>query len=140
MKLRLPWVLLLCAAGICFSPIVRAADFGSGYLEPKALTGTIYSDAGLKHVLFTFHRTATNSGSIVRVLREFNLPDGTVAARERVVYESGQLKSYSLEELQAGSRGSAVVQTISGQTKLVFDYAQNGTKKTSSEKLVPNIL
>jgi hypothetical protein len=139
-RLKSLWLLLLSAAGICFSSFVRAADPGIDYLEPKVLAGSIYSDVNLKHVLFTFHRTATKSGSIVRVLREFNLPDGTIAARERVVYDSGELRSYSLEELQSGAKGSVVVQSTSGEAKINFDYSQDGTKKTGNEKRVPNIL
>lgn len=119
---------------------IRAADLGIDYLEPKVLTGTIYSDPGLKHVLFTFRRTATNSGSSIHVLREFNLPDGRVAARERVVYDSGQLKSFSLEELQSGAKGSAVVQFVSGETKLNFNYTEGTVRKTGSEKFLPEIL
>jgi hypothetical protein len=134
------WLLLLLAAGFSFDNSVRAADPGINYLEPKVLTGTIYSDASLKHVLFTFRRAATNSGSVIRVLREFNLPDGTLAARERVVYEGGQLKSFSLEELQSGAKGSAVVQSISGEKKLNFNYTEGTTRKTGSEKFLPEIL
>ena len=141
MRLKSLWLPLLSAAGICFNICVRAAEPEIDYLEPKVLAGTIYSDSSLKHILFTFHRTATKSGSIVRVLREFNLPDGTIAARERVVYESGELKSFSLDEMQSGEKGSVVVQsTPGGEIKLNFDYSQDGRKKTGSEKLVPNIL
>lgn len=140
MKLESPWLLLLSVAGICFNLFVRAADFGTDYLEPKVLTGTIYSDASLKHVLFTFHRSATSSGSTIRVLREFKLPDGTVAARERVVYDGGQLKSFLLEELQTGAKGSAVVRSSSGGTKLNFDYTEGSVRKSGSEKFLPEIL
>ncbi len=134
------WLLLLFIAGVSFNDPVRAADPKVDYLEPKTLTGTIYSDASLKHVLFTLRRTATNSGSTIRVLREFDLPDGRVAARERVIYESGQLKSFSLEELQSGAKGSAVVQAVSGETKLNFNYTVAAVKKTGSEKFLPEIL
>jgi hypothetical protein len=133
-------LLLLFAAGFSLGNSARAADSGIDYLQPKVLTGTVYSDAGLKHVLFTFRRTATNSGSVIRVLREFHLPGGMVAARERVVYESGQLKSFSLEELQSGAKGSAIVQSISGETKLNFNYTEGTVRKTGSEKFLPEIL
>jgi hypothetical protein len=138
--LNLRWLLWLFGIAICFNIFVCAADPGFDYLEPKVLTGTIYSDTSLKHVLFTFRRTATNSGSATHVLREFNLPDGAIAARERVVYESGQLKSFSLEELQSGAKGSAVVQTASGETRLNFNYTEGTTRKTGSEKFIPEIL
>jgi hypothetical protein len=56
------------------------------------------------------------------------------------VYESGQLKSFSLEELQSGARGSAVVQSISGETKLNFNYTEGTVRKTGIEKFLPEIL
>lgn len=122
------------------APLARAADSGIDYLEPKILTGTIYADAGLKQELFTFRRMATNSGSMIRVLREFNLPNGTLAAREQVVYEGGQLKSFQLEELQIGAKGSAIVQSDAGDTKMNFNYTDGTTKKTGSEKFLNEIL
>jgi hypothetical protein len=79
------------------------------YLEPKVLTGRIFANNS-KEVLFTFRRTATVSNSTVRVLREFARPNGTLAARERVVYESGRLVCYQLEEPESGADGSVVVQ------------------------------
>jgi len=119
---------------------VRAADSGVDYLEPKSLTGTIYADASLKQELFTFRRTATNSGSTIFALRDFNLPDGTLAARERVVYEGGKLKSFVLEELQTGAKGSAIVQSDGAESKINFNYTQDAKKKTGSEKFVNDIL
>lgn len=56
------------------------------------------------------------------------------------MYEGGQLKSFLLEELQSGAKGSAVVQSGSGGKKLNFDYAEGDVRKTSSEKFLPEIL
>jgi hypothetical protein len=137
-KLRLAVLGLFIA--LLLTHLVRGADSGIDYLEPKILTGTIYADAGLKQELFTFRRMATNSGSSIHVLREFNLPDGTLAARERVVYEGGQLKSFELEELQTGAKGSAMVQADAGGAKINFNYSQGATKKTGSEKFLNEIL
>lgn len=117
-----------------------AAEPGADYLEPKILTGTIYSDASLKQVLFTFTRTATNSGSAIHVVREFKLPDGKLAAREQVEYENGKLKSFELEELQTGAKGSATVQAEGGDQKISFNYTEGATKKTGSEKFLNEIL
>src|SRR5436309_998675 len=99
---------------------LRATD----YLEPKTLTGSIYADAELKQLLFNFRRTATGTGSTVRVLREYTLPNGTLAARERVVYEAGRLTQYQFEELQSGARGQAAVRTsgAASQPQMVFEY------------------
>lgn len=110
------------------------------YLNPKILTGTIYADASLKQVLFTFHRTATNSGSTIQVMREFNLPGGKLAAREQVVYEGGQLKSFRLEELQSGAKGSAIVQPDGGGAKINFNFTEGATKKNGGEKFLNEIL
>src|SRR5437660_4031070 len=98
--LPLLWLALTLDLGL----VSRAAD----YLEPKTLTGSIYADAELKQLLFNFRRTATSTGSTIRVLREYTLPNGTLAARERVVYEAGRLTRYQFEELQSGARGQAV--------------------------------
>lgn len=118
----------------------RAAEPAIDYLEPKTLVGTIYADANLKQVLFTFRRMATNSGSTIQVLREFNLPNGTLAARERVTYEGGRLKSFQLEELQTGAKGGVTVQAEDGAVKMNFEFAEGTTKKTGSEKFLNEIL
>jgi hypothetical protein len=119
---------------------IYAADPSIDFLEPKNFTGTIYSDESLKRPLFTFRRSATNSGSTIRVLREFNLPNGKPAAREHVVYENNQFKSLVLEELQNGTRGEAKVETVGGELKLNFEYSDGATKKTGSEKFSNEIL
>src|SRR5262245_13437292 len=115
---------------------MRAADAPIDYLQPQTLTGTIYADESLKQMSFTFRRSATNEGSTIQVLREFNLPNGTVVAREHVVYERGQLKSFTLEELQTGAKGSLVVQPDGGDMKINFNYTQGSTKKTGSERFL----
>lgn len=127
-------------ATIIFAQFVRAADSGINYLEPKVLTGTIYADADLKHELFTFRRVATNSGPTIHVLREFNLPNGKLAAREQVSYENGRLKSFRLEELQTGADGDAEVESTGGDAKINFTYTEGSAKKTGSEKFLNEIL
>ncbi|HEY2081584.1 MAG TPA: hypothetical protein VGI88_02280 [Verrucomicrobiae bacterium] len=114
------------------------ADTQPSYLEPKTLTGTIYADASLKQVLYTMRRFATNSGSTIHVERDFNLPNGTLVAREQVVYEAGQLKSFRVDEMQVGSKG--VVQSDGNGEKLNFNFTQGATKKTGSEKFLSEAL
>lgn len=124
---------------ICFS--TRATDVpATDYLEPETLSGTVYADGTLSRVLFTFRRTATRTGSTVRVLRDFNLPDGTLAARERIVYQGGQLRSFSLQDFQIGSRGSAVVQTGARTAMMNFQYAVGATRRNGNEKFADQIL
>src|SRR6266481_3295411 len=61
---------------------------GTDYETPKLLTGTIYEKGPEpRQTLFKFRRTATHSNSTVRVLREYYPPEGSLVARERVVYE-----------------------------------------------------
>ena len=77
------------------------------YAAPKLLTGTLYVvGSNQKQVLFTFQRSATRSGSTIRVERRFDRPDGSTGAVENIVYESGQLVSYEMKELQAGLWGT----------------------------------
>lgn len=110
---------MLCWAGI---PSSRAADAasptGSGvydYSEPKLLTGTLYAiGSNRKTVLFTFRRTATRSGSTVQVERQFLGTNGTVAAVEKVLYESNQLASFEMQDFQANVSGSVQTQPDSG--------------------------
>jgi len=120
-------------------PAVLAVG-GIDYLEPKDFTGKIYSDTSLKQTLFTFRRTATNTGSEIHVTREFNSPNGKLAAREEVVYQKGQLKSLVLDEMQTGGRGEARVESVGGELKINFDYTEGTTKKTGSEKFLSEIL
>ena len=132
--------LLTIFFALFFANLLHAADGGVNYLEPKAFTGKIYSDASLKRVLFTFRRTATNSGSAIHVVRDFNLPNGTLAARELVEYDGNQLKSLVLEEFQAGADGTAKVESMGGESKINFNYTAGSTKKTGSEKYLDEIL
>jgi len=125
---------------LLLSPFARGADPSIDYFNPQTLKGTVYADASLKQVLFTFVRTATNSGSTIHVERDFNLPDGKLAAREQVVYENNQLKSFMLEELQTGAKGSAMVQSSGGDAKMNFNFTQGTTKKNGSEKFLNEIL
>ena len=124
---------------LLFTQVVLA-DSEPSYLEPKTLTGTIYADANLKQVLFTLRRTATTEGSTIHVVREFNLPNGTLAARERVVYEGSHLKSFAYEDLQRGAAGDLTVQSAGGGSKMNFKYTEGKTKKTGSGKFLDEML
>lgn len=95
---------LACPAAKCDSTNLASAF---DYAQPATLTGTIYA-AGSDHkkVLFTFQRTAVRSGTTVHVERKYLAPDGSIAATENIVYESGQLASLEMKELQAGLWGN----------------------------------
>jgi hypothetical protein len=108
-------LLTLCYAGI---PPARAANAASptpsagyDYAKPKLLTGTLYAiGSDRKRALFTFRRTATHSGATVRVERRFLGPNNSVAAVEKVLYESNQLVSYEMQDFQANVSGSVHIE------------------------------
>jgi len=77
------------------------------YAEPKLFTGTLYeTGSDRKKALYTFRRTATRSNSIVNVERQFFGTNGSVAALEKLVYQSNQLVSYRMQEFQAQVSGA----------------------------------
>ena len=117
----------------CLLTSAAFATAASDYLEPHLLTGAIY-DKPEGRLLFTFRRTATQTGDVVRVLREFLNPDGSVAARERVVYERGRLARFELDELQVGASGHAQVNALEGDRQRIgFEYRTAGKLKQDSE-------
>ena len=64
----------------------NSAESSNVYLEPKLLTGEIYqSGRDRGNLLFTFNRTAAVTNTMLEALREYRLPDGTLAARGRVI-------------------------------------------------------
>jgi len=112
------------SAGLC-SPGWSA---GSDYLEPKLLTGSIY-DKPDGRLLFTFRRTATQTGDVVYVLREFRDPNGGLAAQERVQYERGRLVRFELDERQIGAVGHALVKPIGNQRQQIqFRYTRRSSE------------
>ncbi len=76
------------------------------YEAPRFLAGAIYGrGAESNKLLFRFEREATRSGDQLNVRRDYTLPDGQLAARERVVYEGNEPVAYEMQELQTGERG-----------------------------------
>lgn len=138
-------VLILAASFFC-AEASRAFASAIDYEEPKLLNGTIYSGHEVrdqKQPLFTFRRTSSRAGAEVRALREYRLPDGTLVARERVVYDNGRLASFEMEQLQAGFRGSvAVVGESAGQPRLAFKWARgpDARPETKTEPLHKDVL
>ena len=108
--------------------------------EPPLLTGTIYeTSSGTNKILFTFRRTAVRSNATVHVVRDFLYPNGSLAARESIVFERGELASFQLEEKQTGARGGSTV-TKDAKRKLLFDWTADGRTKTDSETFVADTL
>ena len=125
----------------CGAELAAAINF----FEPANLTATIYSRADAASVLFTFHRTATRSNSTVQVVREYNRPDGTVVARERVRYEADKLVSCELEEPLSMARGKATIQPDPKDPRrniVAFEYSPGKDRpaKTAQEPLQSDTL
>jgi hypothetical protein len=115
--------------------LVAAPD----YLPPKLLTGSIYDKPGGR-LLFTFRRTAAQTGDVVSVLREFQNPDGSPAAVERVRYERGRLVRLDLEERQIGARGSALVELLPNQRQRIqFQYATRSSRADRPKQKIETI-
>lgn len=114
----------------CVTQGLRAAALN----DPALLTGTIYeTSSGTNKVLFTFRRTAVRSNAVVHVVRDFLYPNGSLAARETIVFERDELVSFQLDEKQTGARGGSTV-TKEAKRKLLFDWTAAGAKtKTDSE-------
>lgn len=99
------WVVLLLT--LAAVPVSPAASPPYDYAKPSLLTGTLYAiGSDRKQVLYTFRRTATRDGTMVHVDRQFLLTNGTVAAEEKVLYESNQLVSFEMQDFQAGISGA----------------------------------
>jgi hypothetical protein len=114
------------------------------YEWPASMTGAIYA-SGTNHLLFTFKRSATRSGSILKARRDFTYPDSKPAARERVVYDGDELVAYELEELQIGAAGSATIRRApdnpaKGTIEFSYTSEPGGRPKVHTESLRDNTL
>jgi len=116
------------------------------YAQPALLKGTVYeTGSDQKKTLFKFERVASRSGATVQVERKFILPDGTIAATEHIVYQSGQMVSYEMKELQAGLRGDIQVKGSPknpARQKIIMSHGHDGDAKTagSTEDLSKDVL
>jgi hypothetical protein len=123
------------------APTVAPEPFD--YSTPSLITGTLYEvGSERKKVLFTFQRTAVRTGSTVNVERKFLSPDGSVAASESAVYESGRLVSFLMKEFQANVSGRIQVKPDPkkpAQQKLYISYGHGlEPQKGDSEDLPAN--
>jgi hypothetical protein len=139
-RLTLNGHLLLLALALFIAPDAKSETAPFKYEEPKSLTATIYS-LDRKTVLFKFSRHLTRSGNKLEAIREYIYPDGKLAARERVVYNSDDLQAYELHELQTGAYGRANVRPDPdnpARKVLSFEASKNpasGAPKQRSEPL-----
>ena len=129
------------AADTTNAPAAEPYDFAS----PALFTGTLYAlGSGRKEILYTFRRTATRSGATVKVERQFLGTNGTVAAVENVVYESGRLVSFEMQEFQAQVSGAVQIAPDPehpARQKILISYGHGLTPpKGSAENLLPDTL
>lgn len=113
--------------------------------DPPIVTGTFYEiGSNRKTVLFKYRRVATRDEDVIQVEQTFTIPDGSVACRENIRYQNGELVSYAMQDLRAGSRGSVVVEPDPKKPKkerLQLVYAEDGGKiQKASETAQPNTL
>ena len=136
------------AIAIALAVLVSAARGAplkpADYAQPKRLTAAIYETAsGTNKILYTFQRTATVSNSAVHVVCDFLEPNGSLAAREQIVFERDRLVSIQLDQRQAGARGSATVAPDpknAGKAQLLFEWTAGDKRKTNHEGLQPETL
>lgn len=143
-------LLLWLVFGHLATPSARATDTAAptlhpliDYADPKLLTATLYEmGSDRKKILFTFQRTASRSNDTVLVERKFLRPDGSVAAVENAVYDSDQLVSFQMKELQAKVSGAVEIASDRkkpAQSKLFISYDNSLTpKKGNAQNLQPD--
>ena len=135
------WLMALTLALTGLDPLLLAdsvpASPGIVPESPKVLTASIYSqDGGARQLLYRFKRVAEKSGPTLTVLCEYTYPDGRLAARERVTYQAGSLRTYELEELQTGGAGSARVAPDAknpARSTIAFQYAATPSSRARSD-------
>ncbi|HWX22123.1 MAG TPA: hypothetical protein VN578_19655 [Candidatus Binatia bacterium] len=140
----LPTVLFWTAA-FCLCAVSFRAGAQTGaidYAEPKLLVGNIFAmGSGAKECLFKSERRSNRNGTAVEVTCDYTYPNGSLAAKDRIVYQGGRLASFEEEELQIGEKGSAMIRRDPknpDRWKIYFEYTigQGGAAKKSSDSEV----
>ncbi|MCX6896487.1 MAG: hypothetical protein NTZ16_13510 [Verrucomicrobia bacterium] len=137
---------MLAAVGVGLMPVLGGAATTNGLGGPALLTGTVYESGSTnRKVLFQFRRTAVTEGDRLRVVREFLLPDGKLAARERTEFAGTNLLAFEMEEFQIKTRTSARLERKPEfGSKIFFENGDLGKPaaqmKRSETPLRPNTL
>jgi hypothetical protein len=115
------------------------------------LAGKILSQESRK-CLFKSERRSSEDGTTIKVTCDYTYPDGTLAARDRIVYKGQQLVSYEEEEFQTGEKGVAVIRPDPknpGKQRIYFEYSigeggvarkSTGTEPMESNTIVDDML
>jgi hypothetical protein len=134
--------LLMSSAFLCLGWVpLKAGDIN--FAEPTYLVGNIFAPgAGQSKYLFKSERRSTQTGMAIHVTCDYTYPDGSFAARDRIVYEGQRLVSFEEDELQTSEKGSAVVRPDPknpGKWRVYFEYTTGqgsaATKSSASESL-----
>ncbi len=115
-------------SGLAVAAASPTASPAYDYADPKLITGVLYAiGSDQKKILFTFRRTAMRSGAGVHVERQFLDINGTVAAVEKIFYESNQLVSYEMQDFQAQVSGAILIEPDPkkpAQPQIFINYAR----------------
>jgi hypothetical protein len=113
---------------------IKAID----YAEPRDLVGRIFAqDPGPRKLLFESERKGDRTGATVHITCDYTGTDGSLVARDRILYEAGRLVSYEEEELQKAEKGNATIRPDPkhpGKWRIYFEYTvgQGSAAKTTS--------
>ena len=118
------------------------------YENPRRLVGNIYSsETGPRKLLFKSERKAFRTGGRIEASCDYTSTDGSVAARDKIVYEGNQLISFEEEQCQTGEKGVAIIRRDAGlpaKGRIEFEYTtglpSQPHKSSASEALQPDTL
>lgn len=101
------------------------------------LTGTLYEQGtGHSKALFTWTRTERRAGDELYVTLTYLTPEGKEAVVEKVVFDKGRVKLYTIDHVQTGNTG--MLEAKDG--KLNFAYTKDGKTKTDTEDIPENLV
>ncbi|HTL56548.1 MAG TPA: hypothetical protein VL361_12765 [Candidatus Limnocylindrales bacterium] len=123
----------------CAYPFKGVSQTGTvDYTEPRLLIGNIFAiGQAPKKLLFKSERRGTQTNNMVQATCDYTYPNGSLAARDRIIYQGGRLALFEEELLQTGEKGSAVIRSDpkhAGRHKIYFEYivGMGGQSRKSS--------
>ena len=112
--------------------------FGTSFANAESMTGQLFKkDSQRKDLLYTFKNNTTETAGILKTEGQFTDLSGQVVVSEVSERQGATLKSYSVDHMQTGRKGSIVVDG----KKVIFNYEENGKKKSAeTEDLKDNFV
>jgi len=120
----------------------RAEAVSPDYAEPKLLRSSIYSMGQPRELLFKSERRASRSGSEIHVSCDYTYTNGSLAAREQITYQVGELVSFEEDKLQTHEKGSAVIRVDpknAARRRIYFEHVTGQgteTKKVNKSEVL----